>query len=293
MKTLMVVDGMNMLFRGYYATAYADKMKNADGNPTNAIKGFINILLADIDKHKPTHCAVVFDRPGKTFRHKLYPEYKANRTDEDGAGAEIKSQIPALRKLLIASGIPVFGYRNIEGDDVVGTIAKALTKDVKRVIIVSRDKDFAQLVDKRILLDIPKEGLCDSQGVVQKWGVKPSQIIDYLCLVGDSIDNIPGVRLIGAKTAAQLLSEYGSLANIYKNINKLTPSKRKNLQDAKDWLSISKQLVTIDTEAIEVSLEDTEFRGIDHDALESICRDLAFHQTLNLIRKRLQNVPAY
>ena len=285
--TVLVVDGHNMLWRGFYAiNGYAgDKelLTNSDGNDTSAIKGFINIFMSDVRKSGATHSAVVFDRRGETRHHEIYPEYKANREHSELSEC-LSSQIPTLRLLLKAMGIRVYGKIGIEGDDITGSIAYQIAKAGHRAVISSNDKDFAALVNPRVKLLWPKaQSLAGEEQVIEKFGVKPSQMVDYLSLLGDKVDNVPGIPRVGVKTAVKLLTEYGSIKGIYKNLDKLTPALRKAFEENKEWCKIAQQLITLDTEAVKVKLERLEFSQPDFDEVRKLCRDLDFKQTYKQI----------
>lgn len=289
-KTLLVTDGMNYLHRGYWAINY--NMTNKDGNPTAAIRGFISILLADLVFVKATHCAVVFDRPGKNFRHRLYPEYKANReTDDDEDSIDLHSQIRPLRMLLKAMGIPVFGRKGEEGDDLIGSLAVTASElDPKlQVYIGSNDKDFASLVNKDIHLLQPQKEILDIQGVKDKWGVKPSQMIEYLMLLGDKVDNIPGVFRVGPKTAAGILTEHKRIKNWIPT--KKTPALQKNLDAVVDFFPTSRKLITIKTDCFpDLDVRKLRIKDYDEDEIERICDDLDFSTTKKQILKSLNSL---
>lgn len=281
MKTLLVADGHNLLHRAYYATP---QLNNADGLPTNAIKGFVNILLADMRRADATHVAVVFDRPGLNFRHKLYPEYKANR--EHGPHADLGPVLPVTRSLLREMGIRVYGKRGIEGDDLIGSLAVRAADMGHRVVISSNDKDFAALVDDQIVLLKPKGLMLDHDGVVEAYGVTPDQMIDYLMMLGDAVDNIPGVNKVGPKTAAKLLKQHGSLRSICREA-KLTPKMTANFKAAKPFFKLSRKLITLRTDYLEdFKMSHVRLRG-PQPGLERMCQQLDFRSTYKTILSAL------
>lgn len=289
---VLVVDGMNYLHRGYWALNYAKKkMTNKDGNPTDAIRGFISILLADLVFLKATHCAVVFDRPGKNFRHRLYSDYKAHRKEDDDSKA-LHAQIVPLKKLLNSMGIKVYGIKGEEGDDLIGSLAvsaHALHPKAK-VYIGSRDKDFASLVRKRLCLLRPQKEILDEQGVLEKFGVPPSKMVEYLMLVGDGVDGIPGVYRLGGKTAAKVLSEHGSIRTWLKT--KMTPAMAKNVAAVKDFFPTSRKLITIKLDCFpNITLEKIAIAQPDDVLLESICKELDFRSTHKQIKTMLRKLP--
>lgn len=284
-SVLLVVDGHNMIYRGYYATLYSGGMSNKEGNETGAIKGFMNIFMADFKKIGATHCVVVFDRPGLNFRHRLYPEYKATREKGDDA-VSLTPQVNTLRHLLKALGVRVIGIKGEEGDDLIGSTAVSLASEFDQVIIDSRDKDFASLITDKIWQMLPKEMPKGIDGVVERFGVQPNQMIDYLMLVGDSVDNIPGVYKVAGKTAAKLLNEYGSLRNIVKNKDSFTPALKKNLTEAIPQFKLTKKLITIATDRLpDLTKEDTALVEVDQKSLKRICKDLDFQTTYQQMLK--------
>ena len=282
MNTLLVADGLNLLHRGYFATP---EMTNSEGIPTNALKGLVNILMADIKRVTATHCAVVFDRPGKpTFRHKIYPEYKANRPHN---GADLRPVLLPAKKLLNAMGIRVYGTPGIEGDDLIGSIAVRLSKSAK-VFISSNDKDFASLVNNRIHMLKPKGLVLDVEGVFNHWGVRPNQMVDYLMMLGDSSDNIPGINKVGPKTAAKLLAEHGTLKAVCRDAT-LSSKMQVNFDNARKHFELTRKLITVDTSLVpNIKLSDTLFSGLQPE-LRAICDDLNFNSTYTQILNTLGN----
>lgn len=287
-KTLLVVDGMNYMHRGYWAVGAG--LKNKDGNPTAAIKGFMNILMADLAFLDATHCAVVFDRPGGNFRYDLYPEYKATREESDDSKA-LRKQVRPTKEILNSLGIKVFGIRGEEGDDLIGSLAVSAHEDdpTANIYIGSNDKDFASLVNKRIKLLRPQKEIITAKGVVEKWGVKPSQMVEYLMLLGDGVDNIPGVNKVGPVTAAKILNTHGSIKAWLPT--KKTPAMQKNVDAVKKFFPLSNKLITIKTDCFpNMTLDKLRIGEFDEDRLEAICSDLDFkttHKQLRTLRYRL------
>ena len=199
-----------------------------------------------LDEYQPTHIAVVFDAPGKTFRDELYEQYKANRaaTPED-----LLQQIPAVHEWVEAMGLPLLSISGVEADDVIGTLAVKAASQGMDVLIVTGDKDMAQLVNPQIrLLDTMKNVTLDAEGVEQKYGVPPTLIIDYLALMGDSVDNIPGIPGVGPKTAAKWLKEHGSLNAVVEHANQIKGKIGERLREHLNQLDLSRQLATIHCE---------------------------------------------
>lgn len=286
-STLLVVDALNVLHRGYYATP---EMSNKKGEPTNALRGFINILCADIKFIKATHCAVVFDRPGKNFRHRLYPEYKANRGVDDENGEsnreDIRSNVPRLRQLLHAIGIKTYGKRGIEGDDMIGSLAHRMSSHAM-VYISSNDKDFGSLISPTLHLLKPKQIILDEAGLMRDYGILPSQVVDYLMMLGDKVDNIPGIHKVGDKTAAKWLAKHGTLRATCKN-EKFTPKMQVNIDAARPLFPLTKKLITLDlTRLANVELRDLHIMGPQPD-LKPLCEELEFKSTYSMIVNTLR-----
>lgn len=241
-NTLLIIDGSSFIFRAFHAMP---NLTSPSGQPTGAIYGIINMLKQMQKKFTTQNWGCVFDAPGKTFRDHIHPEYKANRkeTPED-----LINQFEEIYIMVKALGIPVIMQNGIEADDLIGTIATQAKQNGYNVIIATGDKDFAQLVDNdTTLVNTMTNEVLDIQGVIDKFGVKPSQIIDYLSLVGDKVDNIPGVDKCGPKTAAKWLNEYKTLDNLIQHKDELSGVVGENFRKAIDWLTIARTLVTIDT----------------------------------------------
>ena len=284
-QLLLAVDGQNMMYRGHYALVYSktkEPLETSKGFPVAGIRGMLRILMSDVKKVGATHCGVVFDKPGGNFRYKLYPEYKGTRSRDEVSYA-IEKQVVAMSYLLEAMGIRPFGIRGEEGDDITGSLATKFNKDIHSVIS-SRDKDFAQLVYegnrskgiKSTGLLLPKEDtpLYD-EGIFEKFGVYPEQIIEFLMLIGDTVDNIPGVPGFAEKTASKFLQEYGTIEEILANLKKLTPAKRENISKAADKFDLTRELITIRTDRLpKLKLSSLEFQGADKAELKRLCNKL-------------------
>ncbi|HEY1057616.1 MAG TPA: DNA polymerase I [Limnobacter sp.] len=249
MKRLLLVDGSSYLYRAFHAMP---DLRNRAGEPTGAIYGMVNMLRrlrADFPSDALTsNCiACIFDAPGKTFRDDLYPEYKANRSSMP---EDLAAQIPHIYEVTKALGWPVIAEPGIEADDVIGTLAQtALRQGFDEVVISTGDKDLAQLVNDKIrLVDTMKNSVMTRDAVFEKFGVYPEQIIDYLTLVGDTVDNVPGVEKVGPKTAAKWLAEYKTLDGVVANADQIGGKVGENLQKALDWLPTGKTLVTVKTD---------------------------------------------
>ncbi len=247
-KELYLIDGMSVVFRAYHAMS-ASGLKNKNGEPTGAVFAFTNIITSLIERYKPENIAVVFDRPEPTFRHIMYPEYKANRP---AFPEELVPQLARIKEFLDYLNMPRIEKSGFEADDVIGTLAKQAASDGNRVICLTSDKDYYQLVDGNISLLKPgRKGedfeCVNIQQVIDKFGVMPNQVIDVLALIGDSSDNVPGAKGIGEKTAIPLIQEYGNLESLYEHLDKVEKAAvRSKLEISKDIAFLSKTLVTID-----------------------------------------------
>lgn len=242
-KTLVLVDGSSYLFRAYHGLP---ALSNAQGEPTGAIYGVLNMLRKLLKDYAPQHIAVVFDAKGKTFRNELYADYKANRPPMPD---DLRVQIAPLHEIIEALGLPLIVQEGVEADDVIGTLAQQGAAAGMQVVISTGDKDMAQLVNPQVsLINTMNNEALDVDGVVNKFGVKPEQIVDYLALMGDKVDNIPGVPKVGAKTACKWLQEYESLQNIIDKAAEFKGKIGENLRDSVSFLPLSQDLATIRTE---------------------------------------------
>ena len=238
--TLVLIDGSSYLYRAFHALP---SLSNSRGDPTGAVHGVLNMINKLVREQASEHIAVVFDAPGKTFRDEIFAEYKANRPPMPD---ELRLQIDPLLEAVTAMGLPLLRIEGVEADDVIGTLCRQAVKSGLDVLVSTGDKDMAQLVDDKVtLIDTMSGTVLDRNGVKKKFDVYPEQIIDYLALVGDSSDNIPGVPRVGAKTAAKWLNQYGSVAEIVKNANEITGKVGESLRENLDQLALSQQLATI------------------------------------------------
>jgi len=240
MKTLLLVDGSSYLYRAFHAIR---DLSNSRGEPTNAIYGVLNMLRRLHKDYPAEYSACVFDAKGKTFRDDLYPQYKANRPSMPD---ELASQIAPLKEAIVAMGWPLIEVSGVEADDVIGTLARQAEQAGMCVVISTGDKDITQLVTRQItLVNTMSNEKLDIAGVEQKFGVPPERIIDYLTLIGDAVDNVPGVPKVGPKTAVKWLTQYGTLDNIVKNAPDISGAVGENLRQSLDWLPQARALLTI------------------------------------------------
>lgn len=273
MKRLFLVDVSSMFFRAFYAIR---QLSSSKGLPTNALYGFLAMTVKLLREERPDYLAYCFDRPEPSFRREIYSEYKANRSEMPD---DLVPQIPYVRQLTEALGIPLLEKTRFEADDLIGTLAHLGAVHEMEVVIVSGDKDFSQLIRPGIsMLDTMKDVHYDRDKVIEKWGVAPHQFIDYLALVGDASDNIPGVKGIGPKTAVQLLTQFESLDGIYSNLEKIEKKNLKEkLRNAKTEAYLSRQLVTIDQNVeLNVKPEDLLLKKVQREKLLQILQELDF-----------------
>ena len=236
----ILVDGSSYLFRAYHAMP---NLSNSKGEATGAIYGVINMLRRLLGEYKPEQIAVVFDTKGKTFRHDMYKEYKANRPPMPDDLAE---QIQPIHEIIRAMGLPLIAVPGVEADDVIGTLARQAEAAGIETIISTGDKDMAQLVDAHVhLINTMNDSYMDRDGVIEKFGIPPERIIDYLALIGDTSDNVPGVPKVGPKTAVKWLAEYDSLQNIMQRADEFKGKVGEYLRDTLEQLPLSRDLVTI------------------------------------------------
>lgn len=278
-KKLFLLDAYALIFRAYYAFI-SNPMTNSKGIPTSTVFGFTLSLEEILRKEDPTHIAVVFDPPGPTFRHQMYPEYKANR---EATPEDIKAAVPYIKKLIEGFNIPVIEEAGFEADDVIGTIAKHAEKEDFTVYMMTPDKDFAQLVSERIFMYKPGRSggaaeVLGPQEVREKFLVERSeQVIDILALMGDAADNIPGARGIGEKTAKKLISEYDTVEGVYEHISQLKGKQKENLENSKEQVILSKELATISLEVpLSVNPEDLIRKDLNKEALQELFNELEF-----------------
>ena len=251
---LVLVDGSSYLFRAFYALP---DLATKAGEPTGAIRGVISMIRKLAKDYPGSPVAVVFDAPGKTFRDDMYSEYKANRSSMPD---ELREQIQPIHDLIRAMGLPLICIEGVEADDVIGTYATMATEQKRATVISTGDKDMAQLVSEHVtLVNTMTDTQMDRQGVVDKFGVTPEQIVDYLALMGDSVDNIPGVPKVGPKTAAKWLNEFGTLDELMQRADEIKGKIGENLRNALDQLPLSKALTQIKCDvSLPLSLEQLQ-----------------------------------
>lgn len=286
---ILIVDGMALLFRGFFATAFRGNfMKTSTGVPTNGIYQFLRYFLDAVETYDPTHVVCCWDMGSKTFRNQIFPAYKANR---EAPPVELIPQFDLMKEVVDSFNIPNIGLVEYEADDCIGTLAKVYS-DQDEVIILTGDQDMLQLVDENISVAIMRKGqgnyeLFTSVNFYEKRGIYPSQVIDVKALMGDTADNYPGVKGIGEKTALRLIKEYHTIEGLLENLDKLTNGIRTKIKNDLEMLYISRKLAAIKSDVpvycelesakknfqrwkIEAKLEELEFKNLDRMLVASV-----------------------
>jgi DNA polymerase-1 len=284
MKKLIIIDGSGLIYRGFYAIP--PFMRSPAGLQTNAVFGFMSILLTILITQKPDYLAVAFDMKGPTFRHKEYTEYKATRTK---APDELYAQIPIVKSLTAAFGIPSFEVAGIEADDIIATVVKKMSGNRELLtLIATGDFDIFQVVGEGSEILYPEKGFREAKplnaaDIFAKYGIHPLQIPDYKGIAGDSSDNIPGVKGIGDKGAVSLLTKYGTLEGVYEHIDEIKGAMRKKLEESREIALLSKRLATLKSDVeIDFELEKCHAAGFNVSAAREAFRELGLK---SLMRK--------
>ncbi len=284
---LILVDGSSYLYRAFFASQQAD-LRTSTGLPSGAVRVMANMMRSLRKQYPDSHVAVVFDAKGKTFRDDIYPEYKATRASMPD---DLRSQVAPIHQMIKAMGFPFLMVEGVEADDVIGTLARQATEKQLPVLISTGDKDMAQLVSDHVtLIDTMKDVKTDREGVIEKFGVPPELIIDYLALMGDKVDNIPGMAGVGEKTAQALLQGIGSIDQIAANLDKVaalgfrgSKAFADKFREQEEQVRLSYQLATIKTDVeLEQSLEELELGPIDKESLLAVYRE---YELRNLIKE--------
>ena len=292
MEKVILIDGNNILFRSYYATAYnGNVMKNSKGFPTNALYGLVNMMNKIISEENPTHIMVAFDK-GKTFRHDKYEIYKDGRSETPD---ELKLQFPKAKELVEAMGINYFEIDNYEADDIIGTFAKRCNDNPDfNAVIISSDKDLLQLITDEVEVKLLKQVgniRMTHEEFLNTYGIEPPRMVDLKALMGDSSDNIPGVKGIGEKTAITLLKEYGTLDNLYENIDSVKGKVKEKLIADKDSAYMSYDLATIYTDVpIEVDFDKIKYKGYDSLKYIELLEEFEFYSLIKKLDIRKEDI---
>ncbi|MDO1605615.1 DNA polymerase I [Lactobacillus sp. YT155] len=290
---LVLVDGNSVAFRAFFAMYNVlDKFVNGEGLHTNAIYAFNNMLESILKSEQPTHMLVAFDAGKTTFRTEMFDDYKGTRSKTP---SELMEQLPYINQLLAARGIKTYELANYEADDIIGTLSKQGGSDFETVIVTG-DKDLTQLATDDVTVAVTIKGVSEIEKytpdhVLEKLGVTPKQIIDIKGLMGDTADNYPGVEKVGEKTAIKLIDQYGSIENLYEHVDEMKASKLKeHLINDKDKASMSKKLATINTDApIEISINDLDYHGDNHDELVKFYQEMNFKSFLSRMNVAAEN----
>jgi 5'-3' exonuclease len=282
--TLLLVDAYSMIYRAFFAIR---SLTGPQGQPVNAVFGFTKMLRKLLAEHRPTHCAVVFDLGAPRKRLAVLPSYKEHRPPTP---PDLDAQLPVIRNVLSGLRVAIVEIEGEEADDIIATLAKQAAHDGVRVLIASTDKDFAQLVGPGIELlrsNADQETTFNAEAVKTRYGVRPDQIVDYLSLVGDSVDNIPGVPGIGEKTAAELLHRYDNIANLLDHAAELSrPKLRDALLAAADRLQTNRALIALRTDLpLPVTLAELKVSRPNYDELTGEIRQLGFKSLVAELEK--------
>ena len=293
MQKLFLVDGSALVHRAYHAYP---NLTNREGQLINVIYGVGSMLISALKEEEPTHVAVAWDVKGPTFRHEEYIGYKATRPKTD---QELLDQVPKTKELIASFGIKEFEKQGFEADDLIGSLTKKFYDQVDEMVILTGDQDLMQLVNGKVKVLLPARGkvpakLYGVEEVVERYGVKPDQIVDYKALVGDPSDNIPGVAGIGPKTAAKLLQEFGSLEGIYDAVRQFTTDDSrftvlnervvKQLKEGEESAFLSQKLARIRTDLkMEVELDDLEFAGLERPEVKEFLEKMNFKSLLRRV----------
>ncbi|OIP80876.1 hypothetical protein COW94_00945 [Candidatus Peregrinibacteria bacterium CG22_combo_CG10-13_8_21_14_all_44_10] len=277
MKKLVLIDGNALVHRGFHAIP---PLFTASGEMTNAVFGFTTVLMGVLAEEVPDYIAVTFDKKGPTHRHEIYDEYKSTRVK---APDELYSQIPRIKEIVRAFNMPIFEQSGYEADDLIATLASKAKDHDLTTVIVTGDKDAFQLIDEHTTVASPRKGYREvtyytPDQVMEKLGIKPSQVVDYKGLCGDPSDNIPGVAGVGPKTAASLLNDYETLEGVYNNIDNVSGKLRDKLVDNKKMAFFSRDLAQLVNDVdIDFRLADCITHDVDHEKILKLFEELEFN----------------
>ncbi|HVU88179.1 MAG TPA: DNA polymerase I [Pirellulales bacterium] len=288
-KTVYAIDANSLIFQVFHAIP---EMTSPRGEPVNAVFGFTRDLLFLLEKKKPDYLFCAFDMSGPTFRHDLYDGYKSQRSEMPG---ELRPQFPALRRMIAALDIPILELAGYEADDVLATLAQ-LTHDAGgECYLVTGDKDCRQLITDRVVVyNVRKDLMYDAGALAADWGIRPDQVVDYQAIVGDSVDNVPGIPLIGPKIARELLNKYDSLEGIFEHAGEIAGTKRReNVIAGREQALLSRQLVRLDTKTpIAIDWPAAERRPLNPERALALCGAFGFHRFAEQLRAQVQHVPS-
>ncbi len=285
-KTVYVVDAHNLIFQVFHAMP---EMTGPRGQPTGAVFGFTRDMMYLLDQKQPNYLFAAFDLSGPTFRHELYTPYKEHRTEMPDA---LRPQIPQIRRVIAALGIPALQCEGYEADDVMATMARIVDEAGGQCLLVTGDKDCRQLITDRVkLYNVRKDALIDAAALAADWGIRPDQVVDFQSLVGDSVDNIPGVPLVGPKVAGEWLKEFDTLDNLLAHAEELPKGKRKdNLIASREQIPISRQLARLESHVpITPDWNDAVTGSFDPAGAAELFAEFGFHSLTNQMRERARN----
>ncbi len=284
-KKVIVLDVHGIVYQVFHTMR---EMSGPKGQPTGAAFGFIRDVMTLLNKFHPDYVFCAFDMPGETFRHRIYPAYKANRPEMP---EDLKPQMIFVRELVDALCVARLEKEGFEADDLLATVARRTEEANGEAILVTSDKDARQLItDKVSLYNLRKELLYDAGELLKDWGIRPDQVIDFQTMVGDSTDNIPGIHLIGPKGATQLLNEYGTLEGVFDHLDELKGKKKENIAASRDRVGITRQLVRLDPDVpIGIDWEEGRFHGVDPDRLTALFKEFGFRSLLPRIKELIEN----
>ncbi|HEY7746172.1 MAG TPA: DNA polymerase I [Desulfuromonadales bacterium] len=275
-KRLFLIDGSSYIYRAYFAIRH---LSNSKGLATNAVYGFVNMLLKVAREHRPDHLAVVFDARGPTFRKEIYPDYKANRAHMPD---DLVPQVPIIKEVVCAFNMPAIEQEGFEADDIIATLAKKFAAEGMEVTVVTGDKDLMQIVSDRIrLLDTMKDKVSGLEEVAERFGGGPEKVIEVQALAGDSSDNVPGVPGIGEKTAVKLIQEFGTVENLLDNLDQVKGKVQEKLREFGDQARLSKKLVTlVDDMKLDLDYDNFALGEPNRQALTALFKELEFHKLI-------------
>ncbi|MFQ5953033.1 MAG: 5'-3' exonuclease H3TH domain-containing protein, partial [Candidatus Omnitrophota bacterium] len=291
-NTIYLIDGSSLCYRAFYAIR---DLSTSKGMPTNAIYGVVNMLRKLIKEYEPRMMTVVFDMKGPTTRHEKYEEYKIHRKPMPD---DLSDQMEKIKEVISAYNIPIFQLEGYEADDIIATLAEKAKKKGLNVTIVTSDKDALQLIDKQVKVLSPhtqQDTIYGRKEVHAKYGVYPESMIELMALIGDSTDNIPGVKGVGRVTAEKLISKYGSVQNIYKNIDKIEPeSLRRKLEEGKKMAELSRELVVLEKKVpVKIDIKEARMGEPDQERLAELFRKFEFEKLLREVMPKGESAGKY
>jgi DNA polymerase-1 len=283
---LFLIDGSSYIFRAFFGTPPTE---HSSGLPTHAVSGLLALLLKLLRQYRPEYAAVFLDHGTETFRHRLFADYKSNRPERPAA---LAAQLPYLRRLVDSLNLPLLELAGYEADDLIATACRTMAEENCRLVIVSSDKDFMQLVGSRIhLLDSARGRWIDAVDVHARFGVSPDRVVQVMGLMGDAVDNIPGVRGVGEKTAIALIQQFDTLEHLYHRLDEVpelrlrgAPRLRRVLENGRDAAFLSRDLATVRKDApLAIDLDDLRRTDFDAQKLRGLCSELEFTNLVTLL----------